>query len=300
MSLVEETRRDPIWGPLSHPAREQIEAESPPWKDHIYLAFWDPKNRAWGFFHWNSSPNHPTHKAQIVAILGGREINVIEPLPASALRFQTPSLDFDLQSSLRVTHERLHGELTVSPRFSPVDYTPGETIPPLVAGKPLNHYQQGLSLRGTLTLDGVRHPIEAQGFRTRTWGFRDDSMQFIEYFSIFACFDDFDISVMKFRWPDGRQLTDGGVVSAGGGTQARDMHIRRDRTGSPMRVLVNLADGRTIELQRKQREADFWCPIGLPERDGPTFCAHDEVVEWQSHDGCGHGLSEQGIIRFVA
>jgi hypothetical protein len=301
MSIMqEEVARDPVWGPMSHPALESIESGSPPWKDHIYLAFWDSRNQAYGFFHWNSSPNHPTHKSQITAVLKGNAITVIEPLPASSVHFHAPSLDFDLKSTIRLTHERLHGELTATPRFTPIDYTPGETIPPLVAGKPLNHYQQGLHLKGELVLDGAVCRIDALGFRTRTWGFRDDSMQFIEYFSLFACFEDFDVSVMKFRWPDGRQLVDGGVVGSRE-MQTKGLQIRRDRAGSPLRLVVDMATGPALEVHRRQRDADFWCPIGLPERDGPTFCAHDEVNEWQTVDGkSGVGLSEQGIIRFVA
>jgi hypothetical protein len=300
-ALEQETIRDPVWGPMSHPALETIEQGSPPWKDHIYLAFWDPLNQVYGFFHWNTSPNHPTHKSQLVAVLKGRTITVIEPLPAAADHFKAPSLDFDLRGTIRVTHALISGELLASPRFSPIDYTPGETIPPLVPGKPLHHFQQGLHLRGELLLDGVVCPIDAMGFRTRTWGFRDDSMQFIEYFSLFACFEDFDLSVMKFRWPDGRQLVDGGLIGSTRSARATGLKIRRDRAGSPLRLIVEMAQGPAIELNRLQREADFWCPIGLPERDGPTFCAHDEVTKWLTVDRReGHGLSEQGIIRFVA
>jgi hypothetical protein len=297
----EEYVRDPVWGPMSHPAKGLIEPGSPPWKDHIYLAYWDAKHDAYGYFHWNSSPNHPTHKAQIMAVLGGQEITVIEPLPAAALHFHAPSLDFDLRSTIRVTNERIRGELTATPRFKPVDYTPGETIPPLVPGKPLNHHQQGLTLQGELILDGVRYEIDARGFRTRTWGFRDDSMQFVEYFSLFACFENFDVSAMKFRWPDGRQLVDGGIMTGAGSQPIKGVGIRRDRAGSPLRLLLTPDGGADLELKRRLREAHFWCPIGLPERDGPTFCAHDEVVEWETVRGeSGSGLSEQGIIRFVA
>ena len=301
-NLSSEYQRDAAWGPMSHPATETIEAGAAPWKDHIYLAFWDPQNEVYGFFHWNTSPNHPTHKAQVVAVIKGEMMNIIDPLPARAELFKTEHLYYDLKGDIRITHPRLKGQLTVTPRFTPVDYTPGETIPPLVPGKPLNHYQQGLALEGQIELDGVAHTVKALGFRTRTWGFRDDSMQFIEYFSLFACYEDMDISVMKFRWPDGRQLADGGVVANGVSVQATDIRIRRDRAGLPIRLQVDLADGRTLELTREHGAANFWCPIGLPERDGPTFCAHDEVVRWKRADSGseGYGLTEQGIIRFVA
>ena len=66
-----EFTRDPVWGPMSHPARATIEDGSPPWKDHIYLAFWDAAAEVYGFFHWNNSPNHDTGKAQLSVWIKG-------------------------------------------------------------------------------------------------------------------------------------------------------------------------------------------------------------------------------------
>ena len=82
-----EYRRDPVWGPMSHPALETIAAGRPPWKDHIYIAFWDTKNQAYGFLHWNSSPNHDTTKVQANLSLGSKTIDIIEPLPPQADHF---------------------------------------------------------------------------------------------------------------------------------------------------------------------------------------------------------------------
>lgn len=294
--------RDPVWGPLSHPATETIAANSPPWKDHIYIAFWDSQNDAYGFFHFNSSPNHPTAKAQATLMLKGKSYDLKEVPPARATRMQSESFDFDMGSNLAIDGDQLKGVLHLEPRFVPVDYTGhGKILPELVAGKPLNHWQQGLHLHGEVTLDGQLHKIDALGFRTRTWGFRDDSMQFLEYISLFACFEEFDISVMKFRHPDGSLRTDGAVSYRDGHTvRTPDLHVTRDSSGSPLKLVVDLEDGSSIPLQRQVRSATMWCPIGLPEREGPTFCAFDEFIEWQTPQGdLGYGLNEQGIIRFV-
>lgn len=295
--------RDPVWGPMSYPARDRLEdAQAAPWKDHIYLAFWDPVNQAYGFLHWNSSPNHNTGKSQATVMLNGVFYDLKEPLPASTTHFHSPSIDYDLQSRIEIRGAQLQGHLEVLPRMTPVDYTGyNKILPELVPGQPLNHWQQGLHLKGELTLNGTTQAIDALGFRTRTWGFRDDSQQFHEYFSLFACFEDFDISIMKFLQVDGSMRTDGALVRKDGSSQRfNDIHLTRDSAGSPLRLELDLADGSQLCLKRVRRTATMWCPIGPPERQGPTFCAFDEFIEWETESGQrGMGLNEQGIIRRI-
>lgn len=299
MRMHEDFARDPVWGPMSHPAREVIEDGKPPWKDHIYLAFWDAKADVYGFFHFNSSPNHDTGKAQLSAWFGGRAIDVKDGLEPSTTHFSSEHFEYDMQSEIEVKGERLHGRVTLSPRLRAADYTPGEILPPLVPGEPLQHWQQGLSLRGELVLEGDGFELDALGFRTRTWGHRDDSNQFQEYVSLFICLESSDITAMKFRWPDGSLRTDGFVVDEDQSVAIEDMRIWRDAAGRPTRLDLALEDGRELTLQRRGSAAGMWCPIGLPERHGPTFCAWDEVIDWELDGERGHSLVEQAIVRHV-
>jgi len=294
-----EFTRDPVWGPMSHPARATIEDGSPPWKDHIYLAFWDAAAEVYGFFHWNNSPNHDTGKAQLSVWIKGEALDIKERLAPSTTHFSSEHFSYDMRSQIEVKGERLHGRLVAAPRFSPADYTPGEILPPLVPGKPLQHWQQGLTLAGDLVLDGTNVSIDALGFRTRTWGFRDDSQQFQEYISLFICLESSDITVMKFRWPDGSLRTDGVVVSEDSAVAVADMHVTRNSAGQPIRLELDLADGRTLTLEQRGCAAGMWCPIGLPERQGPTFCAWDEVIDWELDGERGLSLVEQAIVRHV-
>lgn len=294
-----EFERDPVWGPMSHPARDAIEDGMPPWKDHIYLGFWDANAEVYGFFHWNSSPNHETTKAQLSVWIRGEAIDIKEPLPAARTRFCTEHLEFDLSGEIVVKGDRLHGRITVSPRFVPVDYTAGGLLPPLVEGEPLNHWQQGARLTGELVLDGEPIALEALGYRTRTWGYRDDSNQFAEYVSLQLCLESADITVMKFLWPDGSQRTDGFLASDDGIVAVQDMRVTRGAAGETVRLRLTLADGRELVLERRGCAAGMWCPIGLPERDAPTFCAYDEVIDWQLDGERGLSLVEQAIIRRV-
>jgi hypothetical protein len=295
-----EYERDPIWGGASHPARTEIEPGSAPWKDHIYLAFWDVKNEAYGFLHWNSSPNHETTKAQVNISLKGTVIDFVEPLPLNELSFTSESADFDLKNTIEYTHERLTGTLTVRPQYGIVDFAPSGTLPTLGDNEPLQHFEHGLTITGTLLLDGVPHEINAVGFRTRTWGFRDDSLQFAEYYFLWATFEDHAVGFIKQLHPSGEQITGGGFVSEGRMTPVHDIHIVKNRAGFAHRITVDLADGTSFVLSSGDQIWGGWCPIGLPEREGPAFSAYDDIRPWTDENGdVGHGLSEYGQIRVI-
>jgi hypothetical protein len=148
-------------------------------------------------------------------------------------------------------------------------------------------------------LDSKTVSIDALGFRTRTWGFRDDSQHFQEYISLFICLESSDITVMKFRWPDGSLRTDGVVVSQDSAVAVTDMRVTRNSAGQPIQLDLDLVDGRTLTLEQRDCVAGMWCPIGLPERHGPTFCAWDDVIDWELDGERGLSLVEQAIIRNV-
>jgi len=290
MSAVQaaEYDRDPIWGAMSHPALDSIAAGSPPWKDHIYIAFWDPANEAYGFLHWNSSPNHDTTKVQANLSLRGQQIDIVEPLRPQTHHFSSDSAEFDLKGQIAYQHERLSGTLTMAPQFSIIDF------------EPLQHFEHGLTLTGRLTLDGQGYDIDAVGFRTRTWGYRDDSQQFAEYFFLWATFEDYAVGLIKQLHPDGSQKTGGGLVRDGMAHSIVDAHLPKNRAGFAQHVIVDLADGSEVTLHRGQRVWGGWCPIGLPERNGPAFSAYDEIVDWTGPNGeVAFGLSEYGQIRNV-
>jgi hypothetical protein len=295
-----EYRRDPVWGPMSHPALETIAAGSPPWKDHIYIAFWDTKNQAYGFLHWNSSPNHDTTKVQANLSLGCKTIDIIEPLPPQAAHFSSASAEFDLKGHVEYHHDRLTGTLTITPLFEIIDFGPGGSLPALGDNEPLQHFEHGLRLTGTLILDGDHHDIDAVGFRTRTWGYRDDSQQFAEYFFLWTTYHDYAVGFIKQLHPNGSQITGGGLVRDGQVIYVTDAHLVKNRAGFAQRIIVDLADGTSLTLNRGERIWDGWCPIGLPERHGPAFSAFDEIVDWtdeRSETACG--LSEYGQIRHI-
>jgi hypothetical protein len=73
----------------------------------------------------------------------------------------------------------------------------------------------------------------------------------------------------------------------------------KNRAGFATRVIIDLEDGTSLTFIRRDRAWSGWYPIGLPERNGPTFSAFDEIVEWTDDGAEAYGLSEYGQIRNV-
>jgi hypothetical protein len=94
--------------------------------------------------------------------------------------------------------------------------------------------------------------------------------------------------------------TGGALVRDGEVVRIVDAHMPKNRAGFAQRVIIDLADGTVVTLERGERVWGGWCPIGLPERNGPAFSAYDEIVDWTRPDAeVAFGLSEDGQIRRV-
>ena len=169
------------WGPLAEPIHADAAGPADPvWKDNAYLSFWDTANEVFGSFHVSTSPNGTgARRARCSVSVRGKVLEIIEDLPPGS--FASASIDFGLDGRITVRHNRLRADLVNAPLFVAADYAVGGVVPELVAGKPLQHFQQACEMTGTLVLDGVESPVQGRGMRDRTWGYREESAQWIQF-----------------------------------------------------------------------------------------------------------------------
>ena len=154
-------------------------------------------------------------------------MEIIEDLSPGS--FASPSIDFGLSGVITVRHPRLRADLLNAPLFVAADYAVGGVVPELVPGKPLQHFQQACEMTGTLVLDGVESPVQARGMRDRTWGYREESAQWIEYAGLVAVIGETFITVMKFLGADGTLRSDGFLIDADGShVAAENVRARED------------------------------------------------------------------------
>ena len=134
------------WGPLAEPIHADAAGPADPvWKDNAYLSFWDTANEVFGSFHVSTSPNGTgARRARCSVSVRGKVLEIIEDLSPGS--FASASIDFGLNGVITVRHPRLRADLVNAPLFVAGDYAVGGVVPELVAGKPLQHFQQACEL----------------------------------------------------------------------------------------------------------------------------------------------------------
>jgi hypothetical protein len=281
------------WGPLAEPLHDGAAGPGdPPWRENAFFSFWDRDRGVAGAVHVSTSPNAEGRRARASIAIGATAAETIEPL--DRMRFAGETIVVDLDRGVRVDEPTLSADLTYAPRFTAADYC--GFLAPLDDLPPLAHWQQGADVTGWVEVAGTRVPVAGQGFRDRTWGYRDESRMFVEYLAGGLCFDGFDLTLIK-------QLDAGGATATGGyalGASARpvvDLALVRSAAGLARTVTVTLDDGELLELAVAAPTAGFWVPMG-PERAGPALSAYDEFVPVDAGPhGAGFGSFEHGILR---
>ncbi|WP_228001154.1 hypothetical protein [Nocardia australiensis] len=298
MTSVAPTERN--WGKLAEPIRaDAAGAGEPVWKDNAYLSFWDPAAQVFGTLHVSTSPNAPNaRRARASISVAGRVVEVIEPLDAGT--FSSDSIHFGLDGSVRVDHPTVRAELSNAPLFAAADYGTNNVIPPLVPGKPLQHFQQACTVAGSVTLDGTTVTTAGHGMRDRTWGFRDESSQWIEFAALFMVDESTFISAMKFRGADDALTADGFVIDSTRSTQITGITFARDAAAQYRWARLELADNSTRVVSIHDRLGGFRIPAGPTETEGPALGAYDDFMLLESEGRCGGGIFEQAILHRVA
>ncbi|MGW4370631.1 hypothetical protein ACWEKT_33800 [Nocardia takedensis] len=289
------------WGGLAQPiSADTAAADDPVWKDNAFLAFWDSGSQVFGSLHVSTSPNAPSaRRARFSVSVGGHTTEIVEPLDAGT--FRSESIDFGLDGRFTVDNAAVQAELSAVPLFTALDYSTVDLIPALVPDKPLQHFEQAASVTGEVQIAGTVTRISARGMRDRSSGFRDESVQWVEYAAFVAVTETYFISALKFLHIDGTQNGHGFLVEETGVTPINDLHLTRNAAAQLLRIRLDLADGSTRSLHTRERHGGFWVPMGPAEAEGPAFGAYDDFLTLESEDGTrGGGFTEQGVLHRVA
>lgn len=287
-----------VWGPLATPVHTDAAGPGEPtWKDNAYLSFWDVESNVYGTMHVSTSPNDGmARRARFSISLQGRVLEVIEDLPVGS--FASRSMSFGLDGTVAVDLPELKVELGNAPLWTPADFSINELIPPLVPDKPLQHFQQACRLRGTVQVDGQTWTVDATGMRDRTWGFRDEAAQWIEYAGLVCVIGGGFVSAMKFLGADGTLRSDGYWVDDSGAVLITDIGFRRNAAAQFLASRLELADGRVETIEVTSRRAGFFVPMGR-DTDGPAFGTYDDFMTLGCRNQQGAGFVEQGIVHRV-
>jgi hypothetical protein len=280
---------------LNEPIHGPVPEDRPPWRDNAYVCFWDLTQEVLGVVHVSTSPNSEGRRARFSLSVAGRATELVET-PLERESFHSESISYPLDDTIIVENANVSADLRLNPRLSVADYTAGGVIPPLVPGEPQHHYQQAVVVSGTIEFAGQRIRLDGDGFRDRTWGYRDESAHIVEYISFMAVFDEFAFTALRFHDSDGNNRVEGFHLSDGGTVPITDIAVTRDAAGL-LAVAELTIGGRAREFAVTAKHGGFWVPMG-PQRRGPTLSAYDELCALADADGAlGHAFVEHAVLR---
>ncbi|MGV9633307.1 DUF7065 domain-containing protein [Nocardia rhamnosiphila] len=288
------------WGKLSEPIRSDAAGvDDPVWKDNAYLSFWDSDAAVFGTVHVSTSPNAPdTRRARFSVSVAGRVTEVVETLEVGT--FSSESIHFGLDGRVRVDHPLVSAELVNAPLFAAADYAANNAIPALGAAAPLQHFQQACTVTGNVTVDGTTVTTAGRGMRDRTWGFRDESSQWVEFAALFAVDESAFVTAMKFRHADDSLTADGFVIDSAGSTAITAITFARDAAARFRWARLHLEDDTTRLVSLGARLGGFRVPAGPAETDGPALGVYDDFLLFDTDGRGGEGIFEQAILHRVA
>lgn len=286
------------WGPLSEPIHDDAASPGDPvWKDNAYLSFWDIGAGVYGTLHVSTSPNgEGARRARCSMSIAGTTVEIVETLERDT--FTSESIHFGLDGTVTVEHADLTLNLINAPLFVPADYAVGGLIPDLVPGKPLHHYQQGCTVTGIAVIAGATTEFNGYGMRDRTWGFRDEAVQWVEYAGLVAVSDTAFITAMKFLGNEGSVKADGFLITADKSVSITGIGFARNAAAQFLRGTLELADGATVTVALNSRDAGFWVPMGA-DTEGPAFGTYDDFMQLELDGEPIAGFFEQGIVHRV-
>jgi hypothetical protein len=271
------------------------------WRDNAVFVWWDADSETYGQVHVSTTPNGEGSRARAAVTVAGRSFEIEEPLEPGT--FDSDSITVDLTGRVTVRHERLELDLELKPLFTPVDWASIRALPEARPGMTLNHYQHGAVVRGTVAIDGEKSSFAGTAWRDRTWGYREESAQWREYFYLTSVFGEhYAVVLWKVLGADGGTRVFGAHISDDGHVPIETFTVIRDAAANYAGGTVELPSG-TLTLNVLPKRTPFsgwWLPMGRPRQDGPTFCEYDDyfIIE-ASDDATGGGLAAHGILRTI-
>jgi hypothetical protein len=284
------------FGPLAEPIHPDAAGpDDPPWRDNAYLAFWSDTEPIFGQVHVSTSPNDRRRFARIGVCIDDHPAEFLEPLEPGT--FTSPSIEFDLAGRVRVDSPELTLDLHYRPRFTPTDYLSSGVMGGLVRDAPLQHFEQGCDLTGSVQVKDRSLLIQGKGFRDRTWGFREESKQWVEWLTVWACFETFDLTALKILGTDGRTTVDGFVVDGDGQTRVTGITYTYTGAGRLERADLTLENGGTCVVTHRSGRGGLWLPVGPDGHSGPVLESYAEFPGLESNGQFGRGLVGYGVLR---
>jgi len=275
-----------------------------PWRENYYYAFIDREQKAWGKNHF--SLERYTQKGIFTAanVVDGeviRYMNAID-LDDDFSELNDGKLCLEILEPHKKHHLIFQGpryslDLTFEKRFEPFDYlSQGSDVSYREdeAWQGLQHYEQAMTVSGTLTKEGKSRPISCFGYRDHSWGYRDYQMM-AGWNWVVAFLPQKVIHASILRLP-GKEDKQNGYIATSEGLviipEVKVTSIEYDENNAPVTTTYELKDERGRSLTLNSRR---FSTILFPIEGKKSGAKHENFSEYTviENGERGIGIDEQ-------
>ena len=212
-----------------------------PWKENWYFNFIDREHDAWGINHISLERHNQKARFSAFHIVDGEVLLYANEIPIEDTFAKTTdgNLSVEILEPMKRFRVSFTGpghsvDLIYDARFDVFDYANehqvGEdgSLPDFA----IEHYEQALTVSGTLTKSGATRAISCLGHRDHSWGFRDESL-IAGWNWVAVQFPDKTFNFSEVRLDGGGSpLRRGFVSEAAGNTGIRDVRVVSTERGA--------------------------------------------------------------------
>ena len=275
----------------------------PLWNESYWFPFYDPRTEIGVVLRAGMLPNQGQANV-FLFVTQGREVvhSVVEhraPVPAvEPGRLALAGLVIDWEKPLeRFRLRYTAGSTAIDVAWEATSPAYAYPHPPDVGYDQIaGHIEQGGTVRGTVTLGGVRHPIEGPGHRDHTWGGERDWEKFRRWNYLSGEFGpDFWFNAVRIDYGPELDIRLGGLWDGREllAPQAITMEVRTADGGARQTgVDLRLVDERGREHHIVGEEVLVNCPV----RFGRTWLK-DAITRYRYGDRVGYGILEHGYVE---
>ncbi len=275
------------------------------WKENWYFNFIDREKNAWGINHISLERHKQNARFAAFHIVDDEILMYLNevPLTEDFSELADGKLRVDFVEPHKKFHLTFDGpnhsvDLTYLARFDVFDYPQrGKKAPQGDKNSmTINHYEQALTVTGTITKDGATRQISCLGHRDHSWGYRDETM-IAGWNWIAVQFPDKTINVSQVRIDGLPPMGRGFVSEAGGNTGISKVNIvstERDENGAPVSSTFEVVDesGRSWNLISRK-----FSGLVLPMNEkGKNVVVYENFSEFTLADSDEKGL---GIDEYL-
>ena len=221
------------------------------WKENWYFNFIDRQNHAWGANHI-SLQRHKQRGAFMAIHVVDNEVvwyrNEID-LTENFTELTDGRLSMEILEPHRRHRVIFRGEkhnldLIYEARFDVFDYKQHGKGFKDKKSLAIEHYEQGMTLTGTLTKSGNARPISGLGHRDHSWGYRDEG-NLVGWNWVAAQFPGKTINLSIVHMSNTENVQSGFISAAEGNIRVQEVNIRstiRDDQNAPITSTYEFRD----------------------------------------------------------